>query len=93
MYMYYLSRNDMNVLILCILITEAVEASVVGRRQPPPRDHLGIFEGGKGRAFTETVAIESLLLHLGRGCNFSSSSLNNGSSSTTIILVTVSSSK
>ena len=39
------------------------------RRQPtPPRDHLGIFEGGKGRAraFTETVAIESLLLlHLG----------------------------
>ena len=36
------------------------------RRQPtPPRDHLGIFEGGKGRAraFTETVAIESLLLH------------------------------
>ena len=84
----------MNVLICCVLITEAVEASVVDRRQPPPRDHLGIFEGGKGRAFTETVAIESLLLHLGRGCNFSSSSsLNNGSSSTTIILVTVSSSK
>ena len=50
----------MNVLICCVLITEAVEASVVDRRQPPPRDHLGIFEGGKGRAFTETVAIESL---------------------------------